>query len=173
MNDAILTLEADLTREDHTADTLCLLDAYSADPMGDGHPLSDAVRRDLIPGLRQHPTTHVFLAYADDEAVVIAICFLGFSTFAARRLLYIMDYFVQPTHRGHGIDKLLLDTIANRARELGCCRLTLEVQENTTQPAASTPPQASSRLCICRRPVRGSACTKHSKLRSYHQSPIV
>ncbi|MBK8037510.1 MAG: GNAT family N-acetyltransferase [Verrucomicrobiaceae bacterium] len=130
MSASILTLEADLSREDHAADTLRLLDAYSADPMGDGHPLSDAARRDLIPGLRQHPTTHVFLAYADDEAVGIAICFLGFSTFAARRLLYIMDYFVQPTHRGHGIGKRLMDTIAARARELGCCRLTLEVQEN-------------------------------------------
>ena len=90
MNASILTLEADLSREDHAADTLRLLDAYSADPMGDGHPLSDAARRDLIPGLRQHPTTHVFLAYVDGEAVGIAICFLGFSTFAARLLLYIM-----------------------------------------------------------------------------------
>gem|GEM_PF-43618 len=130
MNDSIFTIEADLTREDHAADTLRLLDAYSADPMGDGHPLSDAAGRDLIPGLRQHPTTHVFLAYADGEAVGLAICFLGFSTFAARRLLYIMDYFVQPTQRGRGIGKRLMDTISTRARELGCCRLTLEVQEN-------------------------------------------
>ena len=130
MNDAIRTLEADLTREDHAADTLRLLDAYSSDPMGDGHPLSDAARRDLIPGLCQHPTTHVFLAYANGEAVGLAICFLGFSTFAARRLLYIMDYFVQPVQRGRGIGKRLMDTNATRARELGCCRPTLEVQEN-------------------------------------------
>jgi GNAT superfamily N-acetyltransferase len=130
MNESITTLEADLAREDHAADTLRLLDAYSADPMGDGHPLSDAAHHDLIPGLRQHPTTHVFLAYANGEAVGLAICFLGFSTFAARRLLYIMDYFVQPTHRGLGIGKRLMDSIAARGRELGCCRLTLEVQEN-------------------------------------------
>lgn len=130
MNAAITTFEADLAREDHAADTLRLLDAYSADPMGDGHPLSEQARRDLIPGLRQHPTTHVFLAHADGDAVGLAICFLGFSTFAARRLLYVMDFFVQPTHRGRGIGKRLMDTIASRASELGCCRLTLEVQEN-------------------------------------------
>lgn len=130
MNAAITTFEADLASEDHAADTLRLLDAYSADPMGDGHPLSEQARRDLIPGLRAHPTTHVFLAQADGDAVGLAICFLGFSTFAARRLLYVMDFFVQPTHRGRGIGKRLMDTIAARARELGCCRLTLEVQEN-------------------------------------------
>ena len=102
MNETLFALEADLAREDHSADTLRLLDAYSSDTMGDGHPLSDVARRDLLPGLRQHPTTHVFLAYADGEAVGLAICFLGFSTFAAKRLLYIMDYFVQPAHRGRG-----------------------------------------------------------------------
>jgi GNAT superfamily N-acetyltransferase len=130
MNDLIFALEADLGREDHSGDTLRLLDAYSSDAMGNGHPLSDSARCNLLPGLRQHPPTHVFLAYANGEAVGIAICFLGFSTFAAKRLLYIMDYFVQPVHRGRGIGKCLMDTIATRARELGCCRLTLEVQEN-------------------------------------------
>lgn len=130
MNDSITILEADLAREDHALATLLLLDQYSADPMGDGHPLSEQARHDLIPGLRQHPTTHVFLAFAGGEAVGLAICFLGFSTFAALRLLYIMDYFVQPAHRGRGIGKRLMDTIVARARELGCCRLTLEVQEN-------------------------------------------
>lgn len=130
MNESITALEADLDHEDHVADTLRLLDEYSADPMGDGHPLSAQARRDLIPGLRLHPTTHVFLAYANSEAVGLAICFLGFSTFAAQRLLYVMDFFVQPAHRGRGIGKRLMDTVGNRARELGCCRLTLEVQEN-------------------------------------------
>jgi GNAT superfamily N-acetyltransferase len=130
MNDSITILEADLACEDHAQATLLLLDQYSADPMGDGHPLSEQTRRDLIPGLRQHPTTHVFLAFVGGEAVGLAICFLGFSTFAARRLLYIMDYFVQPAHRGRGIGKRLMEAVAARAGELGCCRLTLEVQEN-------------------------------------------
>ncbi len=107
-----------------------LLDAYAMDPMGDGKPLSETARRNVIPGLRQHPATLVFLAYRDTEAVGLAICFRGFSTFAARPLINISDFFVVPAHRGTGIGRRLLGAIEQRARDLGCCRLTLEVQEN-------------------------------------------
>lgn len=131
MNESqIAVIEADLSRPDHQEATVHLLNAYAMDPMGDGKPLSEAARRDVIPGLRQHPTTLVFLAYRDIEPVGLAICFRGFSTFAARPLVNISDYFVFPEHRGAGIGRLLLGAIEQRARDLGCCRLTLEVQEN-------------------------------------------
>ena len=126
----IAIIEADLSRPDHQEVTVHLLNAYAMDPMGDGKPLSEAARRDVIPGLQQHPTTLVFLAYRDTEPVGLAICFRGFSTFAARPLVNISDYFVFPEHRGAGIGRLLLGAIEQRARDLGCCRLTLEVQEN-------------------------------------------
>src|ERR1700743_3719582 len=119
-------IEADLARPDHQEATLRLLDAYSCDPMGDGHPLSESTRRDVIPGLRAHPTTMVFLAYRGAEAVGIAICFRGVSPFAARPLLNIHDFFVLPEHRGQGIARTLLEAIAERARALNCCKLTLE-----------------------------------------------
>ncbi len=131
MNDsAVSVLEADLSRPDHQEATVFVLNAYALDPMGDGKPLSEAALRDLIPGLREHPTTMVFLAYRGTEPVGLAICFRGFSTFAARPLVNISDYFVFPAHRGAGIGRLLLGAIERRAREIGCCRLTLEVQEN-------------------------------------------
>jgi GNAT superfamily N-acetyltransferase len=123
-------VEAALDRPDHQAATLDLLDEYAADPMGDGRPLSAAVRRDVISGLREHPTTLVFLAFCGHEPVGLGICFRGYSTFAARPLVNISDYYVQPAHRGTGVGRLLLAAIEKRARELGCCRLTLEVQEN-------------------------------------------
>ncbi len=131
MNESrISVVEADLSRPDHQAAVIHLLNAYAMDPMGDGKPLSETARRDVIPGLRQHPTTLVFLAYRDTEPVGLAICFRGFSTFAARPLVNISDYFVFPAHRGVGIGRLLLTAIEQHARGLGCCRITLEVQEN-------------------------------------------
>lgn len=126
----ITVFEADLSRPEHQAATVHLLNAYAMDPMGDGKPLSESARHDVIPGLREHPTTLVFLAYCDDEPVGLAICFRGFSTFMARPLINISDYFVFPEHRGLGIGRGLLSAVEQRARELGCCRLTLEVQEN-------------------------------------------
>ena len=129
MNNQITTIEADLSRPDHQDATIHLLNAYAMDPMGDGKALSEIARRDVIPGLREHPTTLVFLAYRDAEPVGLAICFKGFSTFAARPLINISDYFVSPAHRGVGIGRELMRAIEQRARELGCCRLTLEVQE--------------------------------------------
>jgi hypothetical protein len=60
--DQTTIVEADLSRPDHQEATVYLLNGYAMDPMGDGKPLSEAAKRDLIPGLRQHPTTMVFLA---------------------------------------------------------------------------------------------------------------
>lgn len=132
----ISIVEADLSRPEHQQDTVYLLNAYAMDPMGDGRPLSDTAKREVIPGLRQHPTTMIFLGYRDGEPVGLAICFRGFSTFAARPLVNISDYFVFPEHRGAGIGRELLAAIERRARAMGCCRLTLEVQENNHRAKA-------------------------------------
>ena len=104
-----------------------MVDAYSRDAMGDGAPLAPDVRERLIPGLRQHPTTLVFLAYDADAPVGVAVCFLGFSTFSAKPLVNLHDVCVVPSHRGRGVGRLLLGAVETRARELGCCKLTLEV----------------------------------------------
>jgi len=131
MNELHITVvEADLSHPDHQAAILQLLNAYSMDPMGDGKPLSDAARRGLIPGLRQHPTTIVFIAHGGAEPVGLAVCFRGFSTFAARPLMNVHDFFVSPAYRGAGVGRLIFAEIERRARQLGCCKLTLEVLEN-------------------------------------------
>ena len=109
---------------------MALLDAYAADPMGNGAPLSGEVRRTIIPGLREHPTTIIFLAYQRDEAVGLAVCFRGFSTFNARPLINIHDLAVLPTCHGQGVGRQLLQAVERKARLLGCCKLTLETQEN-------------------------------------------
>jgi GNAT superfamily N-acetyltransferase len=98
--------------------------------MGNGGPLPSDVIERLIPGLRSHPTTMIFLAYSGGQAVGIATCFRGFSTFQARPLMNIHDLAVLPDHRGYGVGPALLTAIERRAREIGCCKLTLEVQEN-------------------------------------------
>ncbi len=122
--------EADLDCPTQQQAVLELLDAYAADPMGDGRPLAPDVRARLIEGLRRHPTRLVFLAWLDGRAVGIAVCFLGFSTFHARSLINIHDLAVLPPYRGRRIGPRLLEAVAHKGRQLDCCKLTLEVQEN-------------------------------------------
>jgi GNAT superfamily N-acetyltransferase len=127
---AIEIIEADLNLPDHQTAVVELVNAYAKDPMGDGKPLADDVLARLIPGLREHPTTLIFLAYDQSAPIGIAVCFRGFSTFAARPLINVHDLAVLPTHRGQGVGRMLLAAVERRARELGCCKLTLEVLEN-------------------------------------------
>ena len=77
-------VQADLSRQDHQRDVLAMTSMYALDAMGNHAPLPSDVLQRLIHGLQKHPTTMIFLAYAEDAVVGIATCFLGFSTFAAK-----------------------------------------------------------------------------------------
>lgn len=128
--ESIGIVEAQLNRKDHQEAVVDLIDAYAMDPMGNGGPLTSDVKNALIPGLRQHPTTLIFLAFLNGQAIGVAVCFVGFSTFAARPLINIHDLAVLPTYRGNGVGKLLLAGVERKARSMGCCKVTLEVLEN-------------------------------------------
>lgn len=128
--ESVEMVEADLNREDHQKAVVYLIDAYAMDPMGNGGPLTGDVKKALIPGLKKHPTTLILLAFLNGHAVGIAVCFVGFSTFAARPLINIHDLAVLPAYRGDGVGKLLLDGVERKARDMGCCKVTLEVLEN-------------------------------------------
>ena len=130
MNEGALhIIQANLERADHQQAVIDLTDAYAADAMGSGARLPEHVRAALVPGLRSHPTTLIFLAYTNDSPIGIATCFLGFSTFSARGLVNIHDLAVLPAYRGRGVGRRLLEAVEEKARALGCCKVTLEVQE--------------------------------------------
>ncbi|WP_260926274.1 GNAT family N-acetyltransferase [Novosphingobium sp. 9] len=106
---------------------IALLDAYARDPMGGGNPLSDTVRATLISALAAHPGAFSLLAFLDDEAVGLANCQTGFSTFKARPLVNIHDLSVLPGTRGHGVGKALMAAVETEAQRRGACKVTLEV----------------------------------------------
>ena len=129
MDRRVVVVEADLERTDHQAVVLALTEAYAADPMGAGRPLPADVRDRIIPGLRAVPTARVFLAYLGGEAVGLATCFVGFSTFSARPIINVHDLAVLESTRGRGVGRALLTAVEEEARTMGCCKLTLEVNE--------------------------------------------
>ncbi len=134
----IKVIQADLTDPRHQSDLIAMLDAYAQDPMGGGDPMAEEVKARLVPGLQAHPAAYIFLAYRETpggkEAVGIANCFLGFSTFAAKPLINIHDLAVVPAARRMGVGRKLLDTVTAKAKSLGCCVVTLEVRDDN--PAA-------------------------------------
>ncbi len=126
----VVIVKAELDRLDHQEAIVAMTAAYALDVMGNGGPLPPEVLSRLIPALQSHPTTLIFLAFVGDAPVGIATCFVGFSTFAARPLINIHDLAVLPAHRGRGVGRALLAAVEHEARERGCAKVTLEVQEN-------------------------------------------
>ena len=130
---SIRIVQADLSLAEHQEAVLSMVDAYSRDAMGNGKPLDQDVRTRLIPGLRRHPTTLIFLAFDGVQPIGAAVCFIGFSSFAAKPIINIHDFVVLPASRGKGIGRRLLEAVEAKARELGCCKLTLEVMDKNHQ----------------------------------------
>lgn len=129
MTQTVHILRADLSLPQHAADLLSMLESYAADPMGGASPLSAYCRQHLIDELSRRVQTHAFLAYLGQQAVGLAICFEGFSTFACQPLLNIHDFAIHPDYRGRGLGAQLMEFISAQARQCGFYKITLEVLE--------------------------------------------
>jgi ribosomal protein S18 acetylase RimI-like enzyme len=126
----IFVRQADLDQPDDGRRIVELLDMYAREPIGQAAPLAEDVCQRLVHGLRDHPTTLVLLAMDHGNAVGIAVCFFGYSTFAARPLLNIHDLAVRPESRCRGAGRSLLQAAQQHAVQRGCCKMTLEVRED-------------------------------------------
>lgn len=124
-----VTIElTDLDEPGHREAIQFLTDAYARDPMGLGRPMDPELLSVLPDRLKQMDGAAVFIAWSADQPVGIAACFKGFSSFKASPLLNIHDIAVLPDFRGLGIGSLLLKAVEAYAREMGYCRVTLEVR---------------------------------------------
>lgn len=69
------------------------------------------------------PQAEVVIAEWEGVPAGFALFFHSYSTFLARRGLYLEDLFVKPAYRGHGIGRALLAHLARLAVARGCGRL--------------------------------------------------
>jgi GNAT superfamily N-acetyltransferase len=77
--------------------------------------------RDTLFGPR--PDAEVLIAEVGGAPAGFALFFHNYSTFLARRGLYLEDLFVLPEHRGAGVGRALLAHLARVAVERDCGRL--------------------------------------------------
>ena len=69
------------------------------------------------------PYAEVLLAYLDGEPAGFALFFHNYSTFLGKPNIYLEDLFIDPSHRGKGYGKKMLQCLAKIAVERGCSRL--------------------------------------------------
>jgi ribosomal protein S18 acetylase RimI-like enzyme len=124
-------IQTQLSDPAHQTALVALINEYRAEPMGGSlPPLDAAAQMRLIEGLHILPTALIFIAQERELILGMAVCFVGFSTFQAQPLLNIHDLFVTATARKRGIGRALLRAVQGHARELECCRVTLEVRSD-------------------------------------------
>lgn len=74
----------------------------------------------------------VILVASDQQAGERLVGFVqlypSFSSVSMRRIWILNDLFVQPSHRGQGVGRQLLDAAEQYARETGAIRVVLETQ---------------------------------------------
>ena len=112
------------------AELLELMNMYATDAMGGGEALPEQVQKNLVDRMSERSYIHSAIAYVDGEAAGLINYIEGFSTFKAQPLLNVHDVAVKPEFRGQGLSRQLFEFVFKAAKELGCCKITLEVLEN-------------------------------------------
>jgi ribosomal protein S18 acetylase RimI-like enzyme len=134
---ALKVQRVDYLNAHHAKALVFLLDAYAQDPMGCGEALNPDAAAHLCADLSRIAGAASFIAWLDDQPIGLINCFEGYSTFKAKPLLNVHDIAVLACHRGQGVGQALLQAAEGHARELGCCKLTLEVLSGNA-PALSS-----------------------------------
>ena len=94
------------------------------------HLTEEQLRASLFGG---SPALFGHVAQDDDGAVVgVALWFLNFSTWRGTHGIYLEDLYVQPAHRGRGLGRELLRTLAAVCVERGYSRLEWSVLDWNT-----------------------------------------
>ncbi|PWF45120.1 GNAT family N-acetyltransferase [Massilia glaciei] len=91
---------------------------------------SEAMLHEGLFGAR--PACEAIIGEADGEVVTFALYFHNFSTFLARKGLYLEDLYVKQAHRGAGYGRQMLVALARIALERNCGRFEWSVLDWNT-----------------------------------------
>lgn len=120
--------EVNFENSKHCNAVVDLMNHYMSDEMGNHPPHTEESAKQLINGLKNHCNKLCVLAEENGVFIGLVNCFIGFGTFAAKPFLNVHDVVVLESHRGKGIGRLMLEYVSQKACEMGCSKITLEVR---------------------------------------------
>ena len=130
-------LLADLANPDHQAAIIDLLDMYSRDEFGDNQPLSDEARKELIPGLVNHGCLARLPRLRRQPAPSASPSASSASPPSAPNpssTSTTSPSAPKPAAKASAASSS--SAVAEDARALGCCKLTLEVRADNLRAQA-------------------------------------
>lgn len=128
VNGKIGLIDCDFSLLRHREAFLSLIEAYLGDVMGEGRSFDQGLKTRLLEGLSRSPGAFTILACHKEKIVGMAVCFVTFSTFNARKVINVHDLIVLSPYRRKGIAQTVLREVERRARAMDCCKVTLEVR---------------------------------------------
>jgi ribosomal protein S18 acetylase RimI-like enzyme len=107
------------------------------DWMGRDEPSDESIRRTAAVLLRD-ADTEFLLASPDDDAPPAGVCQLRYrlSVWTGAPDCWLEDLFVGADARGRGLGRSLVEAAVERARERGCLRIELDVNEENREALA-------------------------------------
>ncbi|MDR0394118.1 MAG: GNAT family N-acetyltransferase [Tannerella sp.] len=129
-NTEVIVRECDYANPEDRNATGILINAYIADEMGGGEPLTPPQQSRLAEALRRHPKSIVLLARIGEIRCGMLVAFENFSTFTVSPMINIHDVIVLKEYRGKHVGKRLLEAVSGIAKKRGCSRITLEVRKD-------------------------------------------
>ncbi len=127
-------LECDFENPVHCETLADLMNAYITDRMGAGRPYTPEQRKQLVEGLKNHPSCLVMFVAAGEKMIGLANCFINFATFSLKPFINVHDVIVLKEFRGTGAGRRLMEGVIEHAQKIGCSKITLEVREDN-EPA--------------------------------------
>jgi ribosomal protein S18 acetylase RimI-like enzyme len=129
-NQLIQVIDCDFGNPGHCDALVTLMNEYITHKMGGGEPYTEAQKRSLVEGLKNHPCKLVMFAVNGDEIVGLINSFINFATFTVKPFINIHDVIVTGPWRNKGVGRLMIEAVLERAKEIGCSKVTLEVRED-------------------------------------------
>jgi GNAT superfamily N-acetyltransferase len=109
------------------ADEAAILSLARAFHAEDGHPLSVQGERALGHLLTDQTHGLVFKIEGTSGLIGYAVLCFGYSVELGGRDVFLDDFYIIPSERGHGVGHSVMDALISFSREIGCTALHLEV----------------------------------------------